>query len=113
MIIITPVHSTDIESVNITYLDRIGTGGDTFDVKVINDIAYVTCGYFGLNIFNVSDPQNITRLGSLEEIPIGSSSGYAHQFSIDFPLMYVGDGRGGLNIVILVIQPILSQYIMT
>ena len=96
---LTPVISTDIESVDVTYLNRIGTGGDSFDVQVIDDIAYVTCGYVGLKIFNISIPQNLIELGSLKEINLGSNTGYAHQFSIDFPFMYIGDGRGGLNIV--------------
>ncbi|MHA2366177.1 MAG: LVIVD repeat-containing protein, partial [Candidatus Hodarchaeales archaeon] len=82
----------------INFLGRISTGGDSYDVQVFGDIAYVTCGYQGLKIFNVSDPTNLVQLGSLAE-GMYSWQGYAHQFYMDFPLMYIGDGTGGLNIV--------------
>jgi hypothetical protein len=82
-------------STEILFLGRIGTGGDSYDIQVVDGIAYVTCGYSGLKIFNISDPSNLIELGDLPE----SYSGYAHQFFIDFPLMFIGDGRGGLHIV--------------
>jgi hypothetical protein len=92
---------SESNGVTFHFLGRISTGGDSYDVQVIGDIAYVTCGYSGLKIFNISNPLNLIELGSLPEDNFGPDhhSGYAHQFFIDFPLMYIGDGRGGLHIV--------------
>jgi hypothetical protein len=90
-----PTNSLSSDKDQIQFIDRIYTDGDAYDVQVLNNIAYVTCGYQGLKIFDVSDPYNIKLLGYLSE----EHSGYAHQFYLEFPLMYIGDGRGGLNIV--------------
>ncbi|MHA2040873.1 MAG: hypothetical protein ACW975_03335 [Candidatus Thorarchaeota archaeon] len=80
----------------LTRISQVETG-DAYDVWVDtgNDAAYVTCGYSGVKIFDVSDPYNPTELASVPS----SSDGYAHQFIMRDNLMFLGDGRGGLKII--------------
>ncbi len=88
-----PILSNDRDiEVTLQKLDEISTGGDSYDVRVVDDLVYVTCGYGGLRIFNVSDPSDIIQVGYLPEW----SNGYSHQMAIDNDVVYIGDGRGGL-----------------
>jgi len=86
-------------STNEFILTRIGQveTGDAYDVWVDNDneVAYVTCGYSGVKIFDVSDPYNPAEIASVPS----SLSGYAHQFTMRDNLMFIGDGSGGLKII--------------
>jgi hypothetical protein len=100
--ILTSSSNSDIE------LEKIGvieTGGDAYDVWVDEnlEIAYVTCGYGGLRIFDISDPRNPLLLSHVPEspslIPTGHSSGFAHQLFVDQDIVYVGDGSSGLTII--------------
>ncbi|MFX0093820.1 MAG: LVIVD repeat-containing protein, partial [Candidatus Hodarchaeota archaeon] len=83
------------EGIIFTKLGEIFTGGDAYDVWVKNELAFVTCGYLGLKIFDVSDPSNITEVGHLP----ASSGGYAHQLFIANDLVYIGGGQAGLEII--------------
>ncbi|MFW9966134.1 MAG: LVIVD repeat-containing protein [Candidatus Thorarchaeota archaeon] len=86
-------------STNEIMLTRVGLveTGDAYDVWVDtdNDIAYVTCGYSGVKIFDIRNPYNPVELASVP----ASASGYAHQFVMSGNLMLIGDGSGGLKII--------------
>lgn len=86
-------------STNELVLTRIGQveTGDAYDVWVDtdNDIAYVTCGYSGIKIFDVRDPHNPAEVTNVPS----SSGGYAHQIAMRENLMFLGDGQGGLKII--------------
>ncbi|MHA1988875.1 MAG: hypothetical protein ACW98D_19835, partial [Promethearchaeota archaeon] len=60
-----PIMANKVIEVNdrteIHLLGRISTGGDSYDVQVVSDIAFVTCGYLGLKIFNITDPSNLIK----------------------------------------------------
>ncbi|MFX1512760.1 MAG: LVIVD repeat-containing protein [Promethearchaeota archaeon] len=73
-------------------MDEISTGGDSYDIWVMDDLAYVTCGYGGLRVFNVSNPSDIVQVAHLPEW----SNGYSHQMAIENNIVYIGDGRAGL-----------------
>ncbi len=42
----------------ITELSRVSTGEDAYSLLVEDDYCYVTCGYSGFKIFDVSDRSN-------------------------------------------------------
>ena len=67
--------------------------GDAYDVWVDSDnnIAYVTCGYSWVKVYDVSDPHNPTEMANIPS----SSNCYAHQFVMRDNLMYIADGQGG------------------
>jgi hypothetical protein len=90
------VSGASTNEITLTRIGQVETG-DAYDVWVDtdNDIAYVTCGYSGVRVFDVSDPHNPTDLASIPS----SSNGYAHQFVMRESLMYIGDGSGGLKII--------------
>jgi hypothetical protein len=99
---------TSVASNSSIKLDKVGaieTGGDAYDVWVDENLefAYVTCGYHGLRIFDISDMSNPDLLAHVPEsspiIYTGHSSGYAHQLFVDNNLIYVGDGPSGLTII--------------
>lgn len=104
-----------------TKLGQISTGGDAYDIWVneAEGLAYVTCGYSGLRIFNVSSHSSPSELSHVPEqpasIPTGHTTGYAHQFFIDSnDIAYVGDGAAGVTIINCSDpqQPyLLSQYL--
>jgi hypothetical protein len=99
---ISQTRSPQLEFINI---GEVTTGGDAYDVWVDVDrnLAYVTCGYNGLRIFNISDPSNpilIVRVPeSLPVINTGHGLAYAHQLLVDNDIIYIGDGPGGLTII--------------
>ena len=78
-----------------------------FDIWVENDIAYVTCGYQGLRIFNISDYINIWEVRHLEQ---SYSEGFAHQIVVKNKIAYIGNGRGGLWII-NVTNPLFPEVI--
>lgn len=93
------------ETLTFSTLGQISTGGDAYDMWVTEDtdLAYLTCGYAGLKIFNISSYSNPIEISHLPErpasIPTGHATGYAHQFFMDDNIIYVGDGAAGLTIV--------------
>lgn len=94
----------------LTKIAQVETG-DAYDVWIDtdNDIAYVTCGYSGVKIYDISDPHEPIELANVSS----SSSGYAHQLVMRENLMFIGDGRGGLKIIDfenLSNPVVLSQY---
>ncbi|MFX0086807.1 MAG: LVIVD repeat-containing protein [Candidatus Hodarchaeota archaeon] len=86
-------------------LSETVTGGDAYDVWVdeVKETAYVTCGYRGLRIFNVSNPSNLSLLAHIPETPAvintGHSTAYAHQLLVRNEIVFIGDGPGGLKII--------------
>ena len=90
------VSGTTTNEFILTRIGQVETG-DAYDVWVDNDneIAYVTCGYSGVKIFDVSDPYNPAEIASVPS----SLSGYAHQLTMRENLMFIGDGSGGLKII--------------
>ncbi|MHA2207899.1 MAG: LVIVD repeat-containing protein [Candidatus Thorarchaeota archaeon] len=99
-----------LSEIVLTRISQVETG-DAYDVWVDtdNDIAYVTCGYSGVRVFDVNDPHNPAELASVPS----SSNGYAHQFVMRENLMFIGDGSGGLKIIDLSSPSdpgVLTQY---
>lgn len=90
------VVGTDANQVVLTKTGQVETG-DAYDLWIDpdNHIAYVTCGYSGVKIFDISDPHNPTEIANMSS----SLSGYAHQLIMRDNLMFIGDGLGGLKIV--------------
>lgn len=85
-----------VSGIVLTKAGQIETG-DAYDVWVDtdNDIAYVTCGYSGVKIFDVSNHHNPIEVAHVPS----SSDGYAHQLAMHENLMFIADGRGGLKII--------------
>ncbi|MFW9862806.1 MAG: LVIVD repeat-containing protein [Candidatus Thorarchaeota archaeon] len=107
------IHLVSGADTNEVVLARIGQieTADAYDLWVDpnNDIAYVTCGYSGVIVLDVSEPHNPTELALMPS----SSNGYAHQFVMRENLMFIGDGNGGLKIIDwanLSNPNLLSQY---
>lgn len=75
--------------------------GDAYDVWIDTDrnIAYVSCGYSGVRIFDVSNPADPVELAHLPSEDIDGHQAYAHQVFVRGNLLFVGDGRGGLKII--------------
>ncbi len=89
---------TSQQKIELVKLGQIGTGGDVYDIWIDEEkqIAFVTCGYGGLKIYDISDPSSITEISNLPEI----GRGYAHRLFIDQNnVIYIGDGFGGLKII--------------
>ena len=88
-----------------TVISETWTGGDTYDVWVDEtcELAYVTCGYFGFRIFNVSNPSDPILLSHLPESPAiietGHATGFSHQMFVEDSIVYIGDGAAGLKII--------------
>ena len=78
------------QSITLTEIGQYDFSGYTYTVKVINNIAYVSCGDFW--ILNVSDPSNINVLA---QYPMFR----AHKFWIADKLAYVTDEFNGLKIL--------------
>jgi hypothetical protein len=104
------VPKTSANQIVLTKIGQVETG-DAYDVWIDtdNDIAYVTCGYSGVKVFDISDPHEPTEVANVSS----SLDYYAHQFDMRDNLMFIGDGRGGLKIIDFenVSSPVvLSQY---
>ena len=70
-----------------------------FDIIVENSFVYVSCGYNGISIYNISDFSNIVMIGHIDESSNSGNIGFAHQMTLVDNILYVGDGREGLRIV--------------
>jgi hypothetical protein len=79
----------------ITEISRVGTGGDAYSLFVEDDYCYVTCGYSGFKVFNVTDPYNPIRVANIPQ----SNDGYAHQFILRDKIAYIGNGLDGIWII--------------
>ncbi|MFX0015880.1 MAG: LVIVD repeat-containing protein [Promethearchaeota archaeon] len=113
LILVVGIPKASVSAINYQYIEltkmgEIGTGGDAYDIWVDenNELAYVTCGYFGFRIFNVSIPSNPILLSHTPESPAiietGHSTAFAHQMYVDTRediITYIGDGAGGLKIM--------------
>jgi hypothetical protein len=92
-------------TIELVKIGEIETGGDAYDVWVDEEleIAYVTCGFGGLRIYNVSGPSNPVLLAHVPEtaalIATGHSTGYAHQLFVQDNIVYIGDGPSGLTMI--------------
>lgn len=77
-------------------LGQIDTGGDAFDIQVVDTIAYVIdMRYDGLKIYNVSDPSNLTLIGQFRD------GGVPHELFVDETrdLVLIGDMWDGFEII--------------
>jgi hypothetical protein len=79
----------------ITEISRISTGGDAYTILVEGDYCYITCGYSGFKIFDISDLSNPVQVASIPQL----SDGYAHQFILKNGIAYIGNGYGGIWII--------------
>jgi hypothetical protein len=73
-------------------LARKGTGGDAYTVIVEGDYCYVSCGYSGFRIFDISSLSNPKQVANLPQ----PGDGYAHQFILENNVAYIGNGYGGI-----------------
>ncbi|UCH04528.1 MAG: hypothetical protein JSW05_13380 [Candidatus Thorarchaeota archaeon] len=96
--LVWPVSGASKGSLLLSRLAGVQTG-DAYDVYVDGEIAYVTCGYSGLKVFNVSDPSNPFEIAHMPSDLVGGQQAYAHQLFMSDNLLYIGDGRGGLKIL--------------
>lgn len=91
--------------IELVLVSKTDTGGDAYDVWVDEnfELAYVTCGYGGLRIFDISNPERPVLLSHVPEsdplISTGHNSGYAHQLYVFGNIVYIGDGPSGLTII--------------
>lgn len=90
------VSGASTSGIVLTKAGQVETG-DAYDVWVDtdNDIAYVTCGYSGVKVFDMNDPSNPIEIANVSP----SSNGYAHQLVMHDNLVFIGDGHGGLRII--------------
>jgi len=79
----------------ITEISTIGTGGDAYSLLIEDDYCYITCGYSGFKIFDVSDRSNPELVADFPQLNVG----YAHQFILDESIAYIGNGYGGIWII--------------
>jgi hypothetical protein len=79
----------------IMEISRVATGGDAYSLLVEDDYCYITCGYSGFKIFNVTDTSNPIRVANLPQ----SNDGYAHQFILKDKIAYIGNGLDGIWII--------------
>lgn len=86
------INSESSSNVVITKLSEFSTHGRAFDVKVVDDIAFVADLNTGLNIINISDPNSptLTSLYSMEN---------AHKVIIDENIAYVTNWNYGFEII--------------
>lgn len=97
-----PVSGSNEESLELTKIGQVANVPDGYDVHVdeAKEIAYLSAGYSGVYIFNVTDPTNPIELSHIPSANIpGQGAGYAHQFLIQDDIMFVGDGIGGIKII--------------
>jgi len=64
-------------------------------LKVEGEYCYVSCGYSGFRIFDISNLTNPTQVAFLPQ----RSNGYAHQFILENDIAYIGNGYGGIWII--------------
>jgi hypothetical protein len=78
-------------NVKYSLVSSYDTPANARDVQVQNGIAYVADDYSGLQVLNVSNPLNITRLGS--------SPGSAVGAQVQNGIAYVAAGNSGLRVL--------------
>jgi hypothetical protein len=86
---------SQIDEWYFTELARMSTGGDAYTIKVDGDYCYISCGYRGFRIFDIS---NISAPSQVAHIP-QPATGYAHQFILHENIAYIGNGYGGIWII--------------
>ncbi|MHA2246977.1 MAG: LVIVD repeat-containing protein [Candidatus Hodarchaeales archaeon] len=102
---IIPIITQTNKQMELSKIGQAPTGGDAYDLWVDENkaLAYITCGYYGFLIFDVSDVSNPIRLSHVAEDPAiintGHLTGYAHQFFINDDIVFIGDGATGLTII--------------
>ncbi|MHA2296880.1 MAG: LVIVD repeat-containing protein [Candidatus Hodarchaeales archaeon] len=116
VIVTRPISGTSETTLTLTKIGQFNLD-DGYDVWVDSDkkVAYVTNGYSGVTILDVTTPSSPVELASVPSADIpGMWDGYAHQFLIQEDIIYVGDGIGGLK-VINVSDPsnptVIKQYV--
>ena len=72
----TKIDASLVEAWGLTELARVNTGGDAYTVKVEGKYCFISCGYSGFRIFDIS---NLSAPFQVAHIP-QSANGYAHQF---------------------------------
>jgi hypothetical protein len=95
---VLPTLALDSEkSFSVVTLSNTNTGQDAYDIYVdlSNQLCFVSCGYEGVKIFNISNLEGPNLLSSIPEV-----NGYAHQFDVvNNNILFIGDGSGGLKII--------------
>jgi len=82
------------DSLNVEQVGQISNHWDpAWEVVVVGDLAYVAAGLSGLQIVDVSDPENPELIGDWE-IP-----SFAFGIAISGNYAYIANGMGGLHIV--------------
>ncbi|MHA1993270.1 MAG: LVIVD repeat-containing protein [Candidatus Hodarchaeales archaeon] len=94
------IHGTNMKTTQgdewyFTELARLSTGGDAYTIKVENDYCYISCGYSGFRIFDIS---NLSAPYQVAHIP-QTTNGYAHQFILHENIAFIGNGYGGIWII--------------
>ncbi|MFX0066733.1 MAG: LVIVD repeat-containing protein [Candidatus Hermodarchaeota archaeon] len=89
----TPSRATGSQ-IDINELDYIYVLG-AYDVWIEENLAYVTCGYQGMKVFDISNSSGIKEVGTLVE----TGGGFAHQIFVKNNIGYIGNGVGGLKVV--------------
>ncbi len=77
----------------LTTLDGVDTPGYALDVTVVGDIAYVADQYEGLQLIDVSDPEDLVIIGDV------NTPGSAEQVTVVGNLAYVADNTTGLYVI--------------
>ncbi|PWI47556.1 hypothetical protein CEE45_10910 [Candidatus Heimdallarchaeota archaeon B3_Heim] len=76
-------------------LARRSTGGDAYTVKVEGSYCYLSCGYSGFRIFDISNLSAPYQVAHISQ----SANGYAHQFILEDNMVFIGNGYGGIWII--------------
>ena len=87
--------TTQTSDWEITELSKISTGLDAYSLLVEDDYCYITCGYSGFKIFDISDLSNPVKVADFPQL----NDGYAHQFILKDNIAYIGNGNGGIWII--------------
>ncbi len=80
------------DSADVKIIGSYSTGGYAKEVVYKDNIAYVTTGLRGLQIFDVSNLYSPVRIGTVE-------TEYAKGLAVDDRYVYVADESGGLVII--------------
>ncbi len=74
---------------------RISTGGDAYTIKIEENYCYISCGYGGFRIFDISNTSSPIEVAHVPQ----PASGYAHQFIMHNKIAFIGNGYGGIWIL--------------
>lgn len=78
-------------------ISEIELPGEGMDVFVLDKYAYVTCGYEGLYVIDISDIKNMKVISTFKQSDI--SSEYATGLQLKNGLLFMADGVGGFKIM--------------